>query len=281
MNTQNTKKMMKTINLWKNTLVFTAMMAVLFPILGEARPMGKAGPLEQVGPLVGQLVGRQCLSVKTRPLSDFLKAQGTLNNPPLFFPPVKDYSGWADAVDPNTQLPTTFALVDYAGIANNYIKAQTGHSFGTEMQGSVIECKLSSNTAKITVALFTTKALGFAQSIQALADNNFDFLNTSTIFGAKAQDVVNGADAAVGPATLLTTFTVQQGSNGKFPLPDFLSVVNDAATYAPVTLNFTSITFGRCANGKRASLNVHQVAATNNQNPPVLVFSKEIVEAGC
>lgn len=281
MNTQNTKKMMKTINLWKSTLILTAMLAVLFPILGEAGPMGKYGPLEQAGPLLGQLVGRQCLSVKTRPLSDFLNAQGTLNDPPQFFPPVKDYSGWADAVDPNTQLPTTFALVDYAGIANKYIKAQTGHSLGTEMQGSVIECKLSNNTAKITVALFTTKALGFAQSIQALANNNFDFLITPTIFGAKAKDVVNGADAAVGPVTLLTTFIVQKDSNGKFPLPDFLDVVNNSAKYAPVTFNFTSITFGKCANGKRAGLNVHQVAATNDKNPPELVFSKETVDAGC
>lgn len=251
---------MKTISLWKNTLVVAALLAVLFPILAEAEPMGEAGPL----------IGQHCT---TRPLSDFLNAQGTLNNPPQFFPPVKDYVGWADAVDPDTQLPTTFALVDYAGLANEYIKIQTGHSLGTKLSGLVVECKLADGKAQIAVTLFTTRALGFAQSIADLAQNGFDFLNTPTIFGAKAQDVVNGADAAVGPVTLLTTFSI---SAPDAALPDFLDVVNNPGDYAPVKLNFTSTTFGKCSNGSKALLHVHQVASTNDQN--ALIFSKETVE---
>ena len=82
---------------------------------------------------------------------------------PQYFPPVKDYVGWADAA------LTTFALVDYAGLANEYIKAQTGHSLGTEVKGYVLECALASGRAQITVALFTTNALGFAQSVAVLA----------------------------------------------------------------------------------------------------------------
>jgi hypothetical protein len=264
---------MKTISFLKNTFVVAVLLAVLFPILGEAGPIGKAGPLAKDGLMVEPLVFKNCLQVRNRPLSDFLKAQGTLNNPPQFFPPVKDYVGWADV---NL---ITFALVDYAGLANEYIKAQTGHSLGTAVRGYVTECKLADGSAQITVAIFTTNALGFAQSIEDLTHNNFDFLNTPTIFGAKAKDVVNRKDAALGPVALLTTFSIPKPGA---PLPDFLDVVNNAATYAPATVNFMSTTFGKCANGKIAHLDVHQVASTN-QNGQVIEwkYSTESVHVGC
>jgi len=155
-----------------------------------------------------------------------------LNNPPQFFPPVKDYVGWADAVAPGAVLATTFALVDYAGLANQYIKAQTGRSLGTEVRGYVLECRLVSGKAQVTVALFTTNALGFAQSVAVLAENGFDFLNTPTIFGAKAQDVVKGEKPALGPVTLFTTFTISHPGG---PLPDFLDVAF-ATKYGPAKL---------------------------------------------
>jgi len=106
MKTQDTKN-------WRNVVIaLAALLAVLFPLLGEA----------------GALVGKHCT---TRLLSDFLNAQGTLNDPPEFFPPVKDYGGWTDG---NVMTFTTFALVDYAGRANEYIKAQPGgHSLGTKV----------------------------------------------------------------------------------------------------------------------------------------------------
>ena len=150
MKTQDTKN-------WRNVVIsVTALLAVLFPMLGKAGPMGEAGPL----------VGKNCLHVTTRPLSDFLDAQGTTS---LFFPPVQDMLGWTDAVNPKTELPTTFGLVDYAGLANEYIKGTTGHPLGTKVRGLVVECKLANGKAQITVALFTTRALGFAQSVAALA----------------------------------------------------------------------------------------------------------------
>jgi len=259
MKTGDTKKSTKTFSLWKNILVVAALLVVLFPILGEAGPMGKADPL----------VGKNCLRVTSRPLSDFLDTQGTLYNPEPFFPPVKDYAGWADGNF------ITFALADYAGLANKYIKDQTGRSLGTEVRGRVIERALADGTTQITVALFTTKALGFAQSVEDLDKNGFDFLNTPTIFGAKAQDVVKGADAAVGPVTLLTTFSI---SAPGAPLPDFLDVITSPAKYAPVKVNFTSSTFGKRPDGTKARLDVHQVGATATNDPTVLVFSVEKVE---
>jgi hypothetical protein len=225
-------------------------LAVLFPLLGEAGPKG----------------GKNCVS---RSLSDFLNAQGTLNDPPQFFPPVKDYVGWADGK------LITFALVDYAGLANEYIDEATGHSLGTEVSGSVIECELADGTALITVTLHTTRALGFAQSIEDLANNGFDFLNTPTIFGAKAQDVVNGADAAVGPVTLFTTFSISEPGAD---LPDLLDVLSDPtpAQYAPVNFSIKSTTCGRYPDGREARLDVHQMASTKKDNR--LVFSVEHVK---
>jgi hypothetical protein len=70
---------------WCNVVIaLAALLVVLFPLRGAAGPMGEARPL----------VEKNCFRVRTRPLSDFLQAQGTLNAPPQFFPPVKDYGGW-------------------------------------------------------------------------------------------------------------------------------------------------------------------------------------------
>jgi hypothetical protein len=252
----NTKKFMQ-MSLWKNTLVVATLLMVLFPILAEAGTLGKAG----------QLSGQNVINVTKRPLSDFLDAQGTLNNPPVFFPPVKDYSGWAN------NPATTFALVDYAGLADKYIQEQTGHSLGTKVNGSVMERVLADGKTQITVVLSAMKALGFAQSVEEIANNNWDFLSTPTIFGAKAQDVVNGAEPAVGQATLLFSFSI---SAPGAPLPDILDVFNNWASYAPVNISFTSTTVGKRPDGKKATLHIRQVASTNDQNQPV--WSMEKVE---
>jgi hypothetical protein len=176
-----------------------------------------------------------------------------LNNPPLFFPYVKDYVGWAGSDF------VTFALVDYAGLANQYIVANGGKSLNTQVTGRVTECALADGTVRVTVKLVTANALGFAQSIEKLVANDFDFLNTPTNFGAKAQDVVGGAAAAKGTAFLTTTFTIAEPGE---PLPDFLAVVN-GGDYAPASLSFKSTTIGRRSNGKHARLEVEQVAATD------------------
>jgi|CXWL01.1.fsa_nt_gi hypothetical protein len=239
------------IQQWKLMLVFTAALAILFPLSGKA----------------DSLIDDSCINVTKRPLSDFLNAQGTLNDPPQFFPPVKDYSGWTDVDFIN------FALVDYAGLADKYIQAQTGHSIGTKVHGVVLECTLPNGKTQVSVTLFTTRALGFAQSIQDLDNNNFDFLNTPTIFGAKAQDVVNGAKPATGSVDLSTTFSISAPGTS---LPDLIDVVSNPAAYAPVKISFKSSTRGKCTNGEAgAHLDVHQVGATNESNE--LVFQEEKV----
>lgn len=234
--------MNEVVNMCKGSVLATAILGLL------------VGSPIQAAPLYGAV--NDCVSVTKRPLSDFLAAQGTLNNPPQFFPPVKDYVGWADSVDPETQLPSAFALVDYAGLANAYIVAAGGKSLKTQVTGQVFECELAEGTAKITVKLVTANALGFAQSIADLIDFGFDFLHAPTIFGSKAQDVVDGKQPAKGTAFLRTTFTIEAPGA---PLPDFLELVN-GNDYAPASLSFSSKTIGRRPNGKRARLDVEQDA---------------------
>lgn len=184
-----------------------------------------------------------------RPLSDFLDAQGTSST---FFPPVKDYVGWVDGEF------ITFALVDYAGLADKYIKQKTGDSLGTEVRGIVTEKPADDGKAQVKVVLSTTNALGFAQSIEDLEANDWDFLNTPTIFGAKAQDVVKeGAEPVVGQAILLTTFTISEPGAD---LPDLVDVIFDnPGDYAPVKVSFKFTTVERRPDGTKARLKVHQV----------------------
>lgn len=179
---------------------------------------------------------------------------------------MQDYVGWAggDFV--------TFALVDYAGLANEYIKGEGAKSLSTQVNGTVWECKQADGTAKVAVKLVTANAMGFAQSIEELATNNFNFAGTPTIFGAKAVDVVSGAEAAKGTAFLDTTFTIAQPGA---PLPDFLDVVY-TSTYAPATLHFESNTIGRLPDGDRARLKVDQIAETDAGGN--WVYSVETVE---
>jgi hypothetical protein len=190
----------------------------------------------------------------------------------MFFPPVPDMVAWTDLEF------TDFALVDYAGVADAYVKGQPG--FGswqpwTLVDGSVLECPLPNGSTMIKVHLSSENALGFAQSIDALIDSELDFLNTPTTFGGKVQDVPS--TWAFGSSELKTTFVI---SAPGAPLPDFFDVINGTdingkLTYRPVTLDFQSATQGRP--NDPSCLKVHQVAVTS-PNGKRLDFSIEIVE---
>jgi len=258
---------MRVDSLLKRTVLATAVAGMLLPVLGVA----------------GAFKGEDCVSETMRPLSDFLDAQGTSGS--TFFPPVPDYVGWA-----SSDL-VTFALVDYAGLANRYIVDNGAKSLNTQVNGQVRECTLPADAegnvkARVTVKLVTANALGFAQSIADLSATNppFDFANTDTNFGAKAVDVAAGAEAAKGTAKLTTTFTIESPGAA---LPDFLDVAfipepgDDTYpyAYAPASLDFHSTTIGRLPDGQRARLNVDQVAATQGTGEEAgWVYSVENVE---
>jgi len=246
------KRSMKTTILWRSALVVSALLVVPFAILGEAAPMGEAGPPVATPPLKVATpplkVTTPALKVTFRPFSDFLDAQGTQSK---FFPPVPDYVGWTNNIDINKF--TLFALVDYAGLANDYL----GGTLGTRVHGFVIQRELADGRAQILVGIFTTNALGFAQSGAALRSNGFDFLDTPTVFGHKAQDVASGKKAAVGQSAFLVTFTIAAPGAR---LPDLVHVVTSPPPpeFAPVDLTFIATVPGKCEHGTRAVLHVDQ-----------------------
>jgi hypothetical protein len=241
-------------------ITVTALLVVLLPLLGHAGPMGEAGPL----------VSTNCVQVTTRPLSDFLDAQGTTSK---FFPPVKDMVAWTGSPSGNPPV-INFGLVDYAGLANAYIENTTGTSLGTDVSGTVTECARADGTALISVDLHTENALGFAQSIQDLENNHFNFLQTPTIFGAKAQDVVAGADPALGSADFRTTFVIPHPGD---PLPNIrIAFQDNKPDVRPITLDFSSTTGGTLPDGTGASMRIQQVAATDEDGN--LIFTREVVD---
>jgi hypothetical protein len=174
----------------------------------------------------------------------------------------------------------TFALVDYAGVADAYVRGQPGGGNWqpwtvVQTDSGILECALPSGRAEIRVRLKSENAMGFAQSVAALIENNFDFLNTPTVFGDKVQGVPG--KWAFGSAELWTTFTISEPGA---PLPDFYNVVNQQEpngklTYGPVTLNVHSETQGPTSDPR--CLKVQQAASTS-PNGKSLVFSPEIVE---
>ncbi|MEA2094617.1 MAG: hypothetical protein U9P11_08645 [Pseudomonadota bacterium] len=238
---------MKTLVLCKKTLAAVVLAGFVFPLVGQADQMSDRG----------------CTK---RPLSDFLDAQGTTE---LFFPPVQDMLAWTDLEFVN------FALVDYAGLANNYLESvDPALSLGTEVKGRVLECIGRDSTVTIKVVLSTENALGFAQSVDELIASDFNFLNTPTIFGAKAQDVLGGAEPAIGHVRLQAAFTINESGE---PLPDIRIMYQEQlADHSPATIDIRSTTEGTLPDGTEATLHIQQVAETNEAGE--LVFSREIVD---
>ncbi|MCP3871423.1 MAG: hypothetical protein GY703_25625 [Gammaproteobacteria bacterium] len=131
-----------------------------------------------------------------------------------------------------------------------------------------------------SVFLLTRRALGFAQSIADLLANDFNFAGTPTIFGAKAEDVLNGKKPALGFVKIRATFSIEESGD---PLPDVrieFQKEADAETapsdYSPIKLSIGAVINGKHPDGSRALLRIKQKAATNAEN--VLVFSKEVVD---
>jgi hypothetical protein len=187
--------------------------------------------------------------ITERPLADFLTAQGTSSD---FFPPFPDYVGWANADDVTEA--TNFCLVDYAGLAGEYMLENYLIDLGTRVRGSVYEKTLPDGSAKIWVVLRTTNALGFIEDVPTLL-GNFDsppgcetdppqipglpkvwdtpFSCTQAVFGNKARDVAEKAAApALGFVWTKVTFTIPSPGD---PLPNLLDITG-TDEYDPVTL---------------------------------------------
>lgn len=221
-------------------------------------------------PSLTQAAGQDCVDVNTRSLDEFLNAQGSTTQ---FFPPVPDYLGWGGGD------PVTFGLIDYAGVAADYLLDQ-GVDLGTEVRGVITECVLTDGSAQVTIALVTDNAMGFAQDVADLVENGFDFANTDTILGNKAVDIAEGAPAAVGSAEVYLSFRMSAPGD---PLPDVLNVFNDRGErnqkllYAPITLTFASVTEDEADQ----CLTVHQEALTTPNGKELVYVTEDVAVAAC
>jgi hypothetical protein len=157
-------------------------------------------------------------SAGPRPLADFLSAQGTycldLDGPPpscdLFVPPSPNMIGWA--APPPTY--GVFALLDYAGLANNYLVSQGGTSLGTTITGSINERPLADGRAEVSVTLHTKKALVLVSDISATFPGPL-------LLGHRVDEVLAGATPALANSTFRVVFiNTAPGA----PLPDLIQL---------------------------------------------------------
>jgi hypothetical protein len=159
--------------------------------------IGALGAAMAVATLVIMPTSAAADDSRKRPLSDFLSQQGThclMFAPPepcvLFQPPVPNFVGWT--------APSTFrfALVDYAGVFDNYYKRQGRGSrgVGTDIEGTVTERRLPDGRALVDVRLETEKALfwvsDFGPSVPPA--DQFQCKPTNVLFGNCYQDVLAG-----------------------------------------------------------------------------------------
>jgi hypothetical protein len=152
-----------------------------------------------------------------RTIEEFVAAQGTFcfdlgSGCFQFVPPLENFLGWT------TSSPSARAAsIDYAGIADRYIKAQTGNArtLGTTFSGSVTERELADGRVLVSVDLKTDNALAWAVE-------SYDFAGGSLLVGVRAPQVLAGAAPVLGSSHLTVDFTL---ANSGDPLPDLLQIL--------------------------------------------------------
>lgn len=145
----------------------------------------------------------------TRPISDFLSTQGTYciddgaGGCFIFVPPVANFVGWT--VTGGSQVAT----VDYAGLANGSFDCDGigfpggTTSFGTTMDGTIVERPLRDGRAEVTVVLHSRNALAWVAD--GGVDGNFA---GPLLFGNRVCDVIAGAEPALVDSQLQVVFTI-------------------------------------------------------------------------
>jgi hypothetical protein len=143
--------------------------------------------------------------VTTRPLSDFVDKQ-------IITSGGGPYNIWTD--------PTTNRLisVDYTGKVNAYIVAHGGADQGTTVSGTVLERPLKDGTAEITVQLQLQNAVTWGYQTSGSS--------TPLVFGHFPNDIVTGADAALGTVNLNLRFHI---SAPGAPLADLWTLFSSGA----------------------------------------------------
>lgn len=141
----------------------------------------------------------------SRPLSDFLSAQGTTSN---FTPPIPDFWGWYD--NPGF---IYFAAVDYAGLAANYLATHGGPNLGTVITGGITETVQPDGTVEVTVTLNARNALAWA------CPASEDWATFPTVFGSRAITLLTNPNAPIALVNSQLKITFINPAPGA-PLPD-------------------------------------------------------------
>lgn len=151
-----------------------------------------------------------------RSVQEFLAAQGTYCalQPENCFPimaPLPELAVWFDWINGAS---TTAAIVDYAGVADTWLRQRGGPSLGTETEGTVTERVLKDGRVEVHVIVRTRNALAYAGSSEYLSGDPL-------FFGATAPEVLAGATPALASSILQIKYiTTAPG----LPFPDLLQI---------------------------------------------------------
>jgi hypothetical protein len=200
-----------------------------------------------------------------RPFEDFLNTQGTFCWPDnggclLFEPPAPNILAWAD--------PATWYLAwaDYTGLQNAWIESESGGemSLGTVVTGTIKETALDDGRALIHMNLKAKNALFWL--------NHFVDFGTwdPMYFGARPQDVLDGAEPALGNINMMVEFiNTAPGA----PIPDFVQLYFfPEPEQEIVTLTMNSLAQGilhEASGYPEGTPGIAKLVEANLQKPPV------------
>ena len=175
----------------------------------------------------------------------FVDDQGSTSQ---FFMPVPDYVGFANPTRDPPGPPTRFALIDYLGIADQWLMENTDppRSFNTEVS---ISCSVKGeideqeedddspdddDTVRIRIEIQATNAMGFAYTF---GGNPFDEL----IFGNETVNIRDNPNAAIGRLTVHfgTEFSMLSSDFRRNKFPDLVRLyINPTEDELPYEFDF-------------------------------------------
>jgi hypothetical protein len=185
-----------------------------------------------------------------RDINEFVEAQGTLAG---YFP--YDYVGWASAAD---DPPVRVALVDYAGVTNDAL----GLGLETEFSGTVTERPLPDGGAVVEVILHTKNALIWVTDVGEELEypDEWNCTVCPLLFGARGEDVLDGAEPALGNSLLKLKYISKVFGD---LLPDLFwtfALGNNDKELKLISVSFQARGFGLLADGSPGMAIVTEIA---------------------
>jgi hypothetical protein len=230
-------------------------------------------PPHRFRPRLEGLEGRWCPST-TRPIADFLTAQGTTSVFPNGINPggpagLPDELGWSTSTATFENGTARFARVDYTGQDAAFLHL----NLGTTTSGTISERALADGTAEDTVNLITHNAFAWA--------NNFDGITNPVVFGYLPSQLA--ANPTLSPPLANSTLhVVVRIPHPGAPLPDIVApnVGGLPPGYAIVSLAFRATATGTTPTGQQATLVVSQTGVLE-RTPNIIGdfgFTAEVVD---